>query len=108
MSTADLVHARKTMSSMTVASATTAVIALAGAPLRGDVSPSARGPQPSRQNANTSRLAPAADPSALANALAVAPSPSSVAIHAPMYSEARSLSGAAEEAKVAAPAGFAP
>ena len=55
------------------ATAITTASAFAGAPVRADASPSRREMNPSRPLANRIRDAPVAVPSALANALTIAP-----------------------------------
>src|SRR6516162_285721 len=86
---------------------TTAVSAFVGSPCL-EVSEKARGPHPSREYANIRRLAPAAAPRALANALDVAPKLNTVARPEPTNSFASPSRGAAESAKCFVPAAVNP
>src|SRR6516225_9790660 len=86
---------------------TTAVSAFVGSPCR-EVSEKARGPHPSREYANIRRLAPAAPPRALANALDVVPKLNTVARPEFANSFASTCRGAADPANCFAPAVVTP
>src|SRR5580698_7885535 len=91
----------------TTATTRLAMAARAGVPVR-DSRDSQDGPRPSRENANSIRLAAVQEPSSEANALAAAANSSSRAAHSPTNDWARLPSGVELPANFAAPAALAP